>query len=141
MNRRAFLRTTTTGIAGLSALSRMPAGVEGSTPSQTLPEGQPANDGYQAPGWLRYSRTIYFDGKTLPIFPHVRDFDAERLVKVVTRLGGDTLRFEPVSNWAYYPSKVFPVCPELGNLAQGEVSPAISSWIEAASIKRESWGQ
>ncbi len=26
-------------------------------------------------------------------------------------------------------------------LAQGELSPAISPWLEAASINRESWGQ
>ena len=115
MDRRAFLRRTTAGVAGLSALPLVPAGGKGSPPDQNLPEGQPANDGYQVPAWLRYSRTIYFDGKTPPIFPHLRDFDAERLVRVVTHLGGDTLRFEPVSNWAYYPSKVFPVCPELGN--------------------------
>ena len=58
---------------------------------------------------MRRKHSISFDGKTPPIFPHLKDFDAERLVKVVTRLGGDTLRFEPVSNRAYYPSKVFPV--------------------------------
>ena len=103
------------GIAGLSALPLLSTVLEGSPPDQALPEGQPANDGYKAPAWLRYARTIYFDGKTPPIFPHLKDFDAERLVRVVTHLGGDTLRFEPVSNWAYYPSKVFPVCPELGN--------------------------
>jgi putative glycosyl hydrolase-like family 6 (GHL6) protein/glycosyl hydrolase family 42 (putative beta-galactosidase) len=115
MDRRTFLRKSTAGMAGLSALPLLQAGAEGSPLDQELPEGQPADDGYQPPSWLRYPRAIYFDGKTPPLFPHLKDFNAEHLVKVVTRLGGDTLRFEPVSNWAYYPSKVFPVCPELGN--------------------------
>ena len=115
MDRRAFLRQTSAGVAALSALPPRAPGAGGSAADQVLPEGQPANDGYQPPSWLRSARTIYFDGKTPPIFPHLRDFDAERLVNVVTRLGGDTLRFEPVSNWAYYPSTAFPVCPELGD--------------------------
>lgn len=113
MDRRTFLQKTSAGIAAFSPLSSLPAGAEAKAINEPLPEGQPAHDGYQPPAWLHYSRTIYFDGKTPPLYPHLRDFDAERLVKAVTRLGGDTLRFEPVSCWAYYPSKAYPVCPEL----------------------------
>ena len=47
------------------------------------------------------------------MYPHLRDFDAERLVKVVQELGGNTLRFQPIGTWAYYASKAYPVCPEL----------------------------
>jgi hypothetical protein len=113
MDRRAFLKNTTAGIAAFSALLPAPSSASGNAADQPLPEGQPATDGYQPPAWLRYSRAILFDGKTPPVYPHLRDFDAERLVKAVIQLGGDTLRFEPVANWAYFPSKVFPVCPEL----------------------------
>ncbi len=112
MDRRAFLITS----AGVAAFSASPAASRGEgaiAGDGPLPEGQPASDGYQPPSWLRYSRTIYFDGKTPPVYPHLREFDAGRLVKVAIQLGGDTIRFEPVSNWAYYPSKAFPVCPEL----------------------------
>jgi hypothetical protein len=84
-----------------------------SVAERSLPEGHPANDGYQPPTWLRYSRTIYFDGITPPVYPRLMDFDAERLVKVVLQLGGDTLRFQPIGNWALYPSKVFPLSPDL----------------------------
>ena len=45
----------------------------------------------------------------------MKDFDAQRLVKCVLELGVDLLRFEPVVRWAYYPSKAFPVHPELGS--------------------------
>ena len=113
MDRRTFLQKTSAGVAALSPWPPLPGRAETASRDQPLPEAQPADDGYQPPAWLHYSRTIYFDGKTPPLYPHLRDFDAERLVKVVTQLGGDTLRFEPVSCWAYYPSKVYPVCPEL----------------------------
>jgi len=71
-------------------------------------------DGYQAPDWLRYSRTIYFDGYSPPLLPHMKDFDAGRLVATVTELGGDTLRFQPIGHYAYYPSKAYVPHAELG---------------------------
>jgi Hypothetical glycosyl hydrolase 6/Beta-galactosidase trimerisation domain len=49
------------------------------------------------------------------VFPRVKDFDAQRLVKVVRELGGDTLRFQPIGYRAVYPSQYFPSYPELGN--------------------------
>ncbi|MGO8786155.1 MAG: beta-galactosidase trimerization domain-containing protein [Terriglobia bacterium] len=113
MDRRAFLQTTSAGIAGLPALSLLPARGGSITSEPPPPEAHATDDGYRPPEWLHFSRTVYFDGKTPPLYPHLRDFDAGRLVKVVARLGGNTLRFEPVSCWAYYPSKVYPVCPEL----------------------------
>jgi hypothetical protein len=76
--------------------------------------GEIGPDGYHAPDWLRYARTVYFDGYTDPLYPHIRNFDARRVVDVVLELGGDTLRFQPIGYRAYYASKVFPVHPELG---------------------------
>jgi hypothetical protein len=73
------------------------------------------SDGYQAPDWLRYSRTVYFDGYSPPIYPHIDEFDARRLLEIVAELGGDTLRFQPIGYYAYYPSKAYPVFSELGN--------------------------
>jgi len=72
-------------------------------------------DSYQAPEWLRYSRTVYFEGYAPPIFPHVKDFDARRIVQLSQELGGDTLRFQPAGYRATFPSKVYPTFPELGN--------------------------
>jgi len=72
-------------------------------------------DSYHAPEWLRYSRAIYFEGYAPPIFPHVKDFDAKRIVELARELGGDTLRFQPAGYRATYPSKVYPTFPELGN--------------------------
>jgi putative glycosyl hydrolase-like family 6 (GHL6) protein len=72
-------------------------------------------DHYHPPDWLRYARAIYFEGYAPPVFPHVRDFDAKRIVELSLELGGDTLRFQPIGYRATYPSKVFPTYPELGN--------------------------
>jgi hypothetical protein len=112
MDRRLFLKTSA-AIAAASALPTLSSAAMASVAERSLPEGHPANDGYQPPTWLRYSRTIYFDGITPPVYPRLMDFDAERLVKVVLQLGGDTLRFQPIGNWALYPSKVFPLSPDL----------------------------
>ncbi len=71
-------------------------------------------DSYRAPDWLRYCRAIYFDGYSPPVWPHIRDFDARRLVECARELGGDTLRFQPIGYYAYYPTKSFPVHAELG---------------------------
>jgi Hypothetical glycosyl hydrolase 6/Beta-galactosidase trimerisation domain len=112
MDRRAFLETSAL-IAASSALPTLPRAAFASITDGALPEGQPAKDGYEPPSWLRYSKTIYFEGYTQPVYPVLRDFDAERLVKTAVRLGGDTLRFQAVGDWAFYPSKVFPPCPDL----------------------------
>jgi hypothetical protein len=124
MDRRSFIRTSA-AVAASSALPAFSPAVLASVNQQPLPEGQPSSDGYQPPSWLRYSRTIYFEGYTEPVYPHIRDFDAERLVKVALQLGGDTLRFQAVGNWANFPSKVLPLSPDLnGRDLVDEVSRA-----------------
>jgi hypothetical protein len=79
-----------------------------------LPDVSFPTDDYVAPRWLRYAQTIYFDGYSPPVYPHIKDFDARRLLETVEELGGDSLRFQPIGYWAYYPSKAFRVFPELG---------------------------
>jgi hypothetical protein len=49
------------------------------------------------------------------VLPHVKDFDAKRIVELAQEIGGDTLRFQPIGYRATFPSKVFPTYPELGN--------------------------
>lgn len=73
------------------------------------------DSGYVAPEWLRYARTIFFDGYSPPIYPDFKRFDARMLVEKVLELGGDTLRFQPIGYWAYYPSAAFPNHPNLGS--------------------------
>ena len=59
------------------------------------------HDDYHAPDWLRSIRALYFDGYTAPLYPHMKDFDAKRLVEILVELGGDTLRFQPIGyRWA-----------------------------------------
>lgn len=76
MDRRLFLKTSA-AIAAASALPTLSSAAMASVAERSLPEGHPANDGYQPPTWLRYSRTIYFDGITPPVYPRLMDFDAE----------------------------------------------------------------
>ena len=81
----------------------------------TLKLGQhPPADAYQAPEWLRYARAIYVEGYAPPIFPSVAGFDAQRIVAAARELGGDTVRFQGVGRRALFPSKVYPIYPELG---------------------------
>lgn len=90
--------------------------METTSRARETPEGHAVpEDNYRAPEWLRYARAVYFEGYGPPIYPHIRDFDAKRLVGIVLELGGDTLRFQPIGYRAYYPSRVYPVHPELGN--------------------------
>lgn len=106
MDRRAFLK-------GLTASASV---ATGSVSLHLVANEHPGGDGtrsYRSPDWLRYCRGVYFEGSTPPIYPHIKDFDANRLIETVKRLGGDTIRFEPVGVWAYYPSKILPNCPEL----------------------------
>ena len=92
---------------------------------KALPAGQIAQDGYVLPDWLRSSRSVYFEGYTAPVYPKVRDFDVERIVNIVRELGGDTLRFQPIRDFPFYPSKVLPEVPELkGRDLINEVSVA-----------------
>ena len=108
MLRRDFLQSIAAGMAvGTPAVSQ-PGLSQAGRPSPFMP------DGYEAPDWLRYARTIYFDGYSPPLYPHFRDFDAKRLVECAIRLGGDTLRSQGIGYFAYFPTKHFPVHPELG---------------------------
>jgi hypothetical protein len=72
------------------------------------------SDNYQMPDWLHYARAVYFDGYSPPVYPHLKDFDARRLVEAVVEVGGNLLRFQPIGFRACYPSKAFPVHEELG---------------------------
>jgi hypothetical protein len=117
MERRTFLKTPVAGVGVFTGLKNADAmggntvHIGASTKDLVVPP-----DGYEPPGWLRYMRAVYFEGYTPPLHPHLDDFDAERLVKVVQELGGDTLRFQPVGFWACYPTKSkYPIHPELGS--------------------------
>ncbi len=101
MDRRTFLATSAAGVA---------AGAEWDLRASGDPF--PADD-YRPPEWLRYARAVYFDGYSPPVYPHLTDFDARRLVECVLDIGGDTLRYQPIGYWANYPSKAYPHHPEL----------------------------
>ncbi len=117
MDRRNFLKNTAASMGALAGLTT--GGTKGEpTPMIESPikDIVVPPDGYHAPDWLRYSRTVYFDGYTPPIYPHIDEFDAERLVRIVRELGGDTLRLQPIGFWATFPTKSgYPLHPELGN--------------------------
>jgi len=115
MRRRVFLQKTTVGLGALAAWPPASEGIGIASPAAVAPLGQnPPADHYRAPDWLRYARAVYFEGYAPPVFPHVRDFDAKRIVELALELGGDTLRFQPIGYRATYPSQVFPTYPELG---------------------------
>ena len=117
MERRGFLKRTVGGIGVLAGSQFATAGVgPGLQSSDSAKEVDLQVAEYQAPAWLRYVRAVYFDGFSPPVYPHMKDFDAARLLRIVQELGGDTLRFQPMSYyWVYYPSKVYPMHPELEN--------------------------
>jgi hypothetical protein len=116
MKRRVFLQKTTAGLGVLAGWPHTSEGMGIASPVVAAPLGQnPPPDNYRAPDWLRYSRSVYFEGYCPPVFPQVKDFDARRIVDLTGEIGGDTLRFQPVTYRAVFPSKVFPVYPELGN--------------------------
>lgn len=114
MKRRTFLRSTTAAF-GVCAGWRGPLG--NSQPNGASPAARPIadfpTDGFQPPEWLHYPQTIYFDGYSPPVYPHLKDFDAGRLLAVVRELGGNLLRFQPIGYRAYYPSQAFPLHDEL----------------------------
>ena len=117
MRRREFLRRgTAAGLAAWAGLgwSSHEAQAQGLVQASAILPGDFPKDDYQAPEWLRYSRTVYFDGYSPPIYPHLKDFDARRLVEAVVEVGGNILRFQPIGYWAAYPSKAFRVHPKLG---------------------------
>lgn len=116
MERRRFIKNSVVGVSLLPALKSAGATAR-STEAVPVPvvDLVPPPDGYQPPDWLRYMRAIYFEGFSPPIYPHLDEFDAERLVKIVLELGGDTVRFQPIGFWACYPTKSgYPIHPELG---------------------------
>ncbi|MEY4938298.1 MAG: hypothetical protein RIQ93_33, partial [Verrucomicrobiota bacterium] len=116
MERRSFLKTTAVGVGLFSnlPLSGAPQRSTVATPVPTV-ELVPPPDGYTPPEWLRYMRAIYFEGFSPPVYPHLDEYDAERVVQLVLELGGDTLRFQPIGFWACYPTKSgYPLHPELG---------------------------
>jgi hypothetical protein len=115
MKRRTFLQSTA---GGFGAWAAQRTGVLKANPqaeNSTAPlSAAAANGGYEPPEWLHYTQAVYFDGYSPPLYPHMKDFDARRLVEVVTELGGNLLRFQPIGYRAYYPSKDFPLHDELG---------------------------
>lgn len=112
MERRSFLRWA----AGAGVLGTLAAKIGLSYPIYGSQGGnsEPPADGYQAPEWLRYARTVYCEGYGPPLYPPTNDFDAKRLVDIVAELGGNLLRFQPVGHTISYPSKVFPEAAALG---------------------------
>ncbi len=117
MQRRQFLQTGAIAGMGIWAGLRL-AGQEAEAQETTLADtlwlGDVPPDDYRVPDWLRYSRSVYFDGYSPPVYPHMKDFDARRLLETVQQLNGNVLRFQPIGYWAYYPSTSFPVHEELG---------------------------
>jgi hypothetical protein len=115
MERRRFLRDTVGGLGALNTFRGSKAQqVHSPSPIVSNASADFPSDGYRVPEWAHYAQTVYFDGYSPPVYPHMKDFDAKRLVDVVAELGGNLLRFQPIGYWAYYPSKAFPVHPELG---------------------------
>ena len=116
MQRRTFLKTTALGIGSLAGLRLTAALMEAETTRATADGNDPIPvESFELPRWLQYAQAVYFDGYGPPVSPHMKAFDAQKLVEIVIRLGGNCLRSQPIGHWAYYPSKVFAVHPELGN--------------------------
>ena len=115
MKRRVFLKTTMTGVGALAGLPLVSRGTEVMSEQAEAAEGiQLPTDGFQMPDWFRYARAVYFDGYSPPIYPRMKEFNAQRLIDGVVELKGNLLRFQPIGYWAYYQSKVLPMHPELG---------------------------
>jgi hypothetical protein len=116
MRRRTFLKNTALGIGSLTGLSLAGAHIEAELSGAISAGNDPIPaDGYKSPKWLHYAQAVFFDGYGPPVSPHMRAFDAQKLLDTVARLGGNSLRFQPIGHWAYYPSKAFAVHPELGS--------------------------
>ena len=63
--------------------------------------------------WLKTGRVLIVDGYCPPLYPKI-DFDADRMVQIVKETGGNIVRMQPIGYYAYYPTKHFPVHPDLG---------------------------
>ena len=93
MDRRKFLQGShgrserAGGMAGISrrGQSWSPANERGRAVG--LPSGQLSDAGMAA----LVRQPVYFDGYSPPVYPHVTDFDAKRLVDMVLELGGNLL--------------------------------------------------
>jgi hypothetical protein len=115
MQRREFLQTSAVmAIGAWAGLQLAGAQAQDEKLSAAIAKGIFPDDNFRAPDWLRSSRTVYFDGYSPPIYPHLKEFDAKRLVEAAVGIGGNLLRFQPIGYWAAYPSKAFRVHPELG---------------------------
>ena len=106
MQRRVFLQETAAAMGMLAGRPQSAGAFQGQIPP---------GDNYRAPDWLRYSRSVYFEGYAPPIFPHPKNFNAKTVIERCVELGADTLRFQPVGYRAAFPSRVYPVDPELNN--------------------------
>ena len=115
MKRRTFLQGTAGGLGGWAGWrGGMVDARPGAASNVPPPPDDFASDGFEPPEWLHYTQAVYFDGYSPPLYPHMKDFDARRLVEVVTELGGNLLRFQPIGYRAYYPTQAFPLHDELG---------------------------
>jgi hypothetical protein len=115
MKRRTFLQGTAGGFGAWAGWrGGLASPPQNAAPTTARPLQDFPSDGFQPPEWLHYAQPIYFDGYSPPVYPHMKDFDARRLVEVVGELGGNLLRFQPIGYRAYYPSQAFPVHEELG---------------------------
>lgn len=110
MHRRQFLEQ---GLAAGVGVWAQPQFMEKFVKLPESSAGRPTEE-YRAPEYLHTARGVYFDGYSPPVYPHIKDFDARKLLEIVVKLGGNLLRFQPIGYWAYYPSKSFRVHPELG---------------------------
>lgn len=112
MQRRTFLKDGLRASGGLAWLwsTFSVRTLNALQASQTTTE--PQDDGH-IPDWLRYAQAVYFDGYSPPVYPHMKAFDAKRLIDTVEELGGNLLRFQPIGNRAYYQSKILPLHSEL----------------------------
>src|SRR5690348_6163653 len=114
MKRRTFLQGTAASLGVWAGWYGHPnyAPIEAATLTPRIPDGL-ASDGYHPPEWLHYTQAVLFDGYSPPLYPHMKDFDAQRLVKAVVELGTNLLRFQPIGYRACYPTQAFPLHDEL----------------------------
>jgi len=97
MQRRAFLKSTALGIGSLAGLRLTAAQMEAEPSGATAVSNDPIPaDGFELPHWLQYAQAVYFDGYGPPVSPHMKAFDAGKLLEIVTWLGGNCLRFQPI---------------------------------------------
>ncbi|HEV2498138.1 MAG TPA: beta-galactosidase trimerization domain-containing protein [Terriglobia bacterium] len=116
MRRRTFLKETAVGLGTAAGLRLKTTRIQAEPNQMGAAGDRPIiTDHYETPDWLRYAQAVYFDGYSAPVSPHIKEFDAQKLLETVKKLDGNALRFQPIGHWAYYPSKAFAVHPELGS--------------------------